>query len=113
MYYHFPYFYFKSEAFLQLGHSSIQMTVDIYGHWIPSGNRRAGNRLDEYHSPDVETKPLEEGINLVVNQSIPLDTPLFSAPQAHPEKTKEAQPTEIMPLPSYMVPKRGLEPLQV
>ena len=22
----------------QLGHSSIQMTVDRYGHWIPSGN---------------------------------------------------------------------------
>jgi len=30
----------------QLGHSSIQMTVDIYGHLIPSSNRQAVNRLD-------------------------------------------------------------------
>jgi integrase len=29
----------------QLGHSSIKMTVDIYGHWIPGTNRRAVNRL--------------------------------------------------------------------
>jgi hypothetical protein len=24
----------------RLGHSSIKMTVDIYGHWIPGANRR-------------------------------------------------------------------------
>lgn len=30
----------------QLGHASIQMTVDIYGHLIPSSNREAVNRLD-------------------------------------------------------------------
>jgi integrase len=30
----------------QLGHSSIQMTVDIYGHLIPSSNREMVNRLD-------------------------------------------------------------------
>ncbi|MCK5680577.1 site-specific integrase, partial [bacterium] len=30
----------------QLGHSSIQMTVDIYGHLIPGSNREAVNRLD-------------------------------------------------------------------
>lgn len=30
----------------QLGHSSIQMTVDIYGHLIPSSNRERVNRLD-------------------------------------------------------------------
>lgn len=35
----------------QLGHSSIQMTVDIYGHLIPSGNREAVNSLDE-SAPD-------------------------------------------------------------
>jgi len=31
----------------QLGHSSIQMTVDIYGHLIPNSNRNAVNSLDE------------------------------------------------------------------
>ena len=30
----------------QLGHNSIQMTVDIYGHLIPSSNREMVNRLD-------------------------------------------------------------------
>jgi len=29
----------------QLGHSSIQMTVDIYGHLIPSSNRNAVDKL--------------------------------------------------------------------
>jgi len=28
-----------------LGHSSIKMTVDIYGHWIPGANREAVNKL--------------------------------------------------------------------
>jgi integrase len=31
----------------QLGHSSIQMIVDIYGYLIPSSNRQAVNALDE------------------------------------------------------------------
>lgn len=31
----------------QLGHASIQMTVDIYGHLIPSSNREAVNQLDD------------------------------------------------------------------
>ncbi len=31
----------------QLGHHSIQMTVDIYGHLIPSSNRQAVNKLDD------------------------------------------------------------------
>src|SRR5262245_29533001 len=34
----------------QLGHSSIKMTVDIYGHWIPGANRQAVNRLPGLHS---------------------------------------------------------------
>jgi integrase len=31
----------------QMGHSSIAVTVDLYGHLIPGGNRRAVDRLDE------------------------------------------------------------------
>ena len=30
----------------QMGHSSIQVTVDLYGHLIPGGNKRAVDRLD-------------------------------------------------------------------
>ena len=31
----------------QMGHSSIQVTVDIYGHLVPGGNRQAFDRLDD------------------------------------------------------------------
>jgi integrase len=29
----------------QLGHSSIKITVDVYGHLVPGSNRQAVNRL--------------------------------------------------------------------
>jgi integrase len=35
----------------QLGHSSIKMTVDIYGHWIPGSNRQAVNKLPSLETP--------------------------------------------------------------
>lgn len=69
----------------QLGHSSIQMTVDIYGHLIPSANRKAVNRLD---SPQVDASP------------------------AQVAKTEKAQPIEIAPIIATMVRKGGLEPPQ-
>jgi integrase len=31
----------------QLGHSSIKMTVDTYGRWLPMGNKAAVDRLDD------------------------------------------------------------------
>ena len=31
----------------QMGHSSINVTVDIYGHLVPGGNRQAVDKLDE------------------------------------------------------------------
>ena len=31
----------------QLGHASIRMTVDIYGHLVPGSNRQAVNKLDD------------------------------------------------------------------
>ncbi len=39
----------ESPAYVQrqLGHSSISMTVDIYGKWLPAGNRGAVDRLDD------------------------------------------------------------------
>jgi len=68
----------------QLGHTSIQMTVDIYGHLIPSSNREMVNRLD--------SQP--------------------AAPYPQPAQKEEAQPLEVAPLSMQMVPKRGLEPRQ-
>ncbi len=35
----------------QLGHGSIQMTMDIYGHLFPNRNRGWVDRLDETESP--------------------------------------------------------------
>jgi integrase len=41
----------------QLGHSSIQMTVDIYGAPIPSANRAAVNKLDDAQPDATHTQP--------------------------------------------------------
>jgi len=41
----------------QLGHSSIQMTVDVYGHLIPGFNRQAVDKLDDPPAPGSETTP--------------------------------------------------------
>ena len=35
----------------QLGHSSIEITVDTYGHLAPSSNRVAVNKLGDLHQP--------------------------------------------------------------
>jgi integrase len=37
----------------QLGHSSMQVTVDVYGHLVPGGNRGAADRLDSLGAPDA------------------------------------------------------------
>ena len=34
----------------QLGHHSIQITVDTYGHLVPGGNRQAVDRLDDFEN---------------------------------------------------------------
>jgi integrase len=41
----------------QMGHSSIQITVDIYGHLVPGGNRGAVDRLDSTHPPATPAQP--------------------------------------------------------
>ena len=38
----------------QLGHHSIQITVDTYGHLVPGGNRQAVDRLDDVFPPTKE-----------------------------------------------------------
>ena len=50
----------------QLGHSSIQMTVDIYGHLIPGSNRQAVNRLDTQPSA-THTQPSKKNVMQVLN----------------------------------------------
>lgn len=38
----------------QLGHQSIQVTIDIYGHVIPDANRGAANCLDDTETPALQ-----------------------------------------------------------
>ena len=38
----------------QMGHSSIKVTVDTYGHPVPGANRQAVNRLDDFSHPAQE-----------------------------------------------------------
>jgi len=56
----------------QMGHSSINITVDLYGHLIPGGNIQAVDRLDQI--PDTRTLKAE------------------NAPQTHPPDTRTDQP---------------------
>lgn len=51
----------------QLGHSSIKITVDTYGHLIPGGNRQAVDRLD--HSDGYEHGEAAE--SLTASDSLP------------------------------------------
>ena len=44
----------------QLGHSSIQVTVDVYGHLIPGANRGAVDTLDVVGSAGATTAPAAE-----------------------------------------------------
>jgi integrase len=45
----------------QLGHSSIQVTVDTYGHLIPGANRAAVDRLDDAISRNPDATTNEKG----------------------------------------------------
>lgn len=54
----------------QLGHSSIQMTVDIYGHLIPNSNREAVNRLD-YPQPSATQAQPGQNENGQVIENLP------------------------------------------
>nr|NIO19453.1 tyrosine-type recombinase/integrase [Candidatus Aenigmarchaeota archaeon] len=70
----------ESPAYIQeqLGHHSIQITVDTYGHLIPGSNRAAVNKLDEL---------------------------IESAPHTHPGK-KEGAGESPNPLNSMVAPRR-------
>ena len=52
---------------VQLGHSSIKMTVDIYGHLIPTGNHDMINRLDGTQPSATYTQPEPKNAEQVVN----------------------------------------------
>ena len=60
----------------QMAHSSIDITVDIYGHLVPGGNRQAVDKLDDASEiPDqfgMETKWKHFGENQVPEEKVAL-----------------------------------------
>ena len=52
----------ESPAYVQrqLGHASIQLTVDTYGKWLPMGNKAAVNRLDDPDVPNAPAAPVTD-----------------------------------------------------
>ena len=61
----------------QMGHSSIQVTVDCYGHLIPGGNKQAVDRLDTplaqsaFHAESATpAQPLREAARMKERESI-------------------------------------------
>jgi len=51
----------------QLGHHSIQITVDTYGHLVPGGNRQAVDQLDDVEEVKNEDQP-QSGHKMVTSQ---------------------------------------------
>jgi integrase len=71
----------------QMGHSSIQVTVDLYGHLIPGGNKQAVDRLDE----DEILKPSKPG-ECFVSVATQQQQPVFLGVPPHdmrPAETNE------------------------
>jgi len=52
----------------QLGHASIKMTVDVYGHLVPGANREAVNRLPSLLFPELNSSATERPIENATGQ---------------------------------------------
>jgi hypothetical protein len=59
---------------LSRAHASIQITVDTYGHLIPSANRPAADRLDDAPmqptAPQAQPEPFDEDPTLQEMQEL-------------------------------------------
>ena len=53
----------------QMGHASIQLTVDIYGHLVPGGNRGAVDRLDTWGATGRNPGATSASERLLQNQA--------------------------------------------
>jgi len=69
----------------QMGHSSIQVTVDLYGHLIPGGNKQAVDRLDT----PVDNRRLEPDSATSAQPLSAVTTPVASEQLSKPRVTKE------------------------
>ena len=62
----------ESPAYVQrqLGHASIQLTVDTYGKWLPMGNKAAVERLDAVAAEPSGSKMVATGDELLRRHSL-------------------------------------------
>jgi len=49
----------------QMGHHSITITVDTYGHLVPGGNKAAVDRLDELETTTIRNLDATATLNTV------------------------------------------------
>ena len=65
----------ESPAYIQrqLGHASIQLTVDTHGKWLPMGNKAAVDRLDETSGAEGGGKMVAEGTTGLPDESEVVD----------------------------------------
>ncbi|MGE0685011.1 MAG: site-specific integrase [Candidatus Binatia bacterium] len=49
----------------QLGHHSIKLTVDTYGHLIPGGNKAAVDRLDGLETASIRNPTATDDLNTI------------------------------------------------
>ena len=54
----------------QLGHHSIQITVDTYGHLVPGGNRQAVDRLDDPEDATIRNPSATNSLNSVLESRV-------------------------------------------
>jgi len=59
----------------QLGHSSIRMTVDTYGHLVPGANRQAVNKLPALDESDPIELPLKSQVGPIPDHKHPKTGP--------------------------------------
>jgi len=50
----------------QMGHHSIKITVDTYGHLVPGGNRQAVDKLDGLENATIRNPDATESLNTVL-----------------------------------------------
>ena len=95
----------------QLGHHSIKVTVDVYGHLVPGANKAAVDRLDEQTAQALEAAmgQREVGAQLTGEpiERNPTQPPRNREPA---ERTRGATDSSVTPR-EKMVELRGLEPL--
>jgi len=54
----------------QLGHSSIQITVDTYGYLVPGGNRQAVDKLDRLENTTICNPDVTSASSRVASDSV-------------------------------------------